>query len=355
MQRQPIESQRGEVEFRKKLYLQQVEGKRVLDDEFDATGIEKILQDRMKKTLDQMTALRQSGVALSPYVEIGAERCQRSLVMENDLGANGAAADISYDLLRSGNHYGELFSRPKCPLRICCDANNLPFESSSIPFVFCYQTLHHFPDPAPILKEIHRVLLPAGSFFFDEEPYKKILHVNLYSGGRAYSEESLRRSTLRRALDRFFCRERSNEVEHGIIENDRISVRSWKRALAHFDEKDIELKPTNRFPVLKSKLFHPSSYLRHFAACLLGGDICGLARKRGSDASRNSYSIYDALICPSCRETAGVEVRLRQSARVLLCPKCSKAYPVVEEVLFLFAYDKFRELYPEVLDSIQRS
>ncbi|MEN4006265.1 MAG: class I SAM-dependent methyltransferase [Methanobacteriaceae archaeon] len=141
--------------------------------------MKKILSDRMKKTFEQMILLKESGAVLSPYIEIGAERCQRSLVMENDLKATGAAIDISYDMLKSCDYYKDVFNKSKVPLRICCDANNLPFITNSIPFVFCYETLHHFPDPTPILKEIHRVLSPGGHFFFDDEPYKKVLHIQL--------------------------------------------------------------------------------------------------------------------------------------------------------------------------------
>ena len=43
-------------------------------------------------------------------------------VMENDLGAAGAAVDISFDMLRSGAHYAKVFKRPNVPLRVCCDA-----------------------------------------------------------------------------------------------------------------------------------------------------------------------------------------------------------------------------------------
>jgi hypothetical protein len=101
MNRQSIKNRKGEIEFRRKLAEQQTEGKRQFDDEFDNVGIEKLLQERMRRTLEQMTLLKRNRVVLSPYVEIGAERCQRSLVMENDIGVKGISVDISYDMLKS--------------------------------------------------------------------------------------------------------------------------------------------------------------------------------------------------------------------------------------------------------------
>jgi SAM-dependent methyltransferase len=146
--------------------LQQIENKKIFKDEFDAAGIEKILKTRMEKTLDQMTLIQNKRIPLSPYIEVGAERCQRSLVMENDLGIkSGAAIDISFDMLKSCSHYQNVFNKPEPPIRICCDANKLPFSTGTIPFIFCYETLHHFPDPTPITREIFRVMLPGGFFF----------------------------------------------------------------------------------------------------------------------------------------------------------------------------------------------
>jgi SAM-dependent methyltransferase/uncharacterized protein YbaR (Trm112 family) len=350
MQRQLTENQKGEIEFRRKLYFQQVEGKAVLEDEFDGPSMEKILEDRIKRTHHQMTALRQRGVTLSPYIEIGAERCQRSLVMENDLGARGAAVDLSYDLLRSCDHYAEVFNRPKSPLRICCDANNLPFMSGSIPFVFCYETLHHFPEPTPITEEIYRVLLPGGCFFFDEEPYKQVLHINLYKGSKIHSGDSLNRSTIRRVLDRFFCAQHCNETEHGIIENHHIPLKTWRHAFAGFEERGIDLNAASRHPILQSRLFDPTSYLRYVVAYLAGGSISGVVKKRGR-VSASDKSISDALLCPSCRQT-GSEVALRQQDQLFLCTECFKAYPVINGVVFLLAYDNFAELYPEIFSSI---
>lgn len=177
MKRQKSKNQLGEINFRKKLVQQQLEGKSVLKDEFDSKEIEQILEKRMQKTLNQMRFLRNSGIKLSPYIEIGAERGQRSLVMENELNSNGAAVDISFDMLKSCAYYKNQFKKDNLPLRICCDANQLPFASNSLPFIFCYETLHHFPTPLPVINEIYRVLSPGGSFFFDEEPFKRILRL----------------------------------------------------------------------------------------------------------------------------------------------------------------------------------
>jgi len=349
MDKQQLMNQKGEIDFRKKLYAQQVEGKKIFDDEYDMTGIETILEDRMMKTFNQMSSLQERNIALSPYLEIGAERCQRSLVMENDLEANGAAVDISFDMLKSCTHYQKVFNKVKPPFRICCDANNLPVMSDSIPFVFCYETLHHFPEPAPITKEIYRVLSPSGCFFFDEEPYKQILHFNLYKGQKIYSDTSLKRSRIGNILDLFFSARSCNEVEHGIIENDDITIGLWKNALMHFDEKDVELKTISS---IQSDLFRPNSYMKYFIAYLFGGKISGICRKQGYN-DNIKRSIFDTLICPSCKKDNS-EILLNQIDNFFICPNCSRRYPVIEGVLFLFSYDTFVDLYPEIFNSFSK-
>ncbi len=348
MDEQQLTNKRGEIDFRKKLYMQQVQGENIFQDEFDAGGIEKILKDRMEKTFSQISSLQKRNYLISPYIEIGAERCQRSLVMENELGASGAAVDISYDMLKSCTHYQRVFHKEKHPIRICCDANNLPFMSDSIPFVFCYETLHHFPEPTPITQEIYRVLAPNGCFFFDEEPYKQVFHFNLYKGEKVFSQKTLARSKVRKILDHFFCQKICNEVEHGIIENDDITIGSWKKALMHFDEKEVELKAS----FIKLDLFSPRSYLKYFMAYLLGGNISGICRKQSNNAN-GKQSIHDALICPSCKVTHS-EIRLNQKDELFICPNCAKKYPVKEGVLFLFSYDTFANLYPEIFDSFSK-
>jgi SAM-dependent methyltransferase/uncharacterized protein YbaR (Trm112 family) len=348
LKKQLITNQKGEIEFRKKLYEQQVEGKAIFADEFDAAGMEKILEERMAETFRDMNQLQERGIPLSPYVEIGAERGQRSLVMENDLGARGAAVDICCPLLKSASHYQRVFKRARSPLKICCDANNLPFMPDSLPFVFCYETLHHFPEPAPITNEVYRVLQPGGYFFFAEEPFKQILHLDLYKAKQSYSREYASRSVIRKVVDRLFMARTCNETDHGILENDRITLKEWKKALAPFDASEIQLE----YGPVRSQLVNPRSRLKHFVLYLVGGVISGICQKPGQPKGIGSRCIEDSLICPSCRQNQA-DVTLRRSDSFFSCPKCSKAYPVLDDILFLFAYDKFAELYPEVFASLQ--
>jgi hypothetical protein len=117
----------------------------------------------------------------------------------------------------------------------------------------------------------------------------------------------LDRSIIKKAIDRFFCDRSCNEVDHGIIENDNLSLKLWKQALAPFDEKEIMLSSTTFF---QSDLFHPNSKLTYLAAYLLGGNISGVCRKAGLHKDKNR-TIFNTLICPSCREL-GNEVLLMQ-------------------------------------------
>jgi hypothetical protein len=48
--------------------------------------------------------------------------------MMNDFNAKGIAIDISFEQLRTADHFAELFNRPKLPVRVCCDANHLPVK-----------------------------------------------------------------------------------------------------------------------------------------------------------------------------------------------------------------------------------
>lgn len=340
---QSIDNKLGEIKFRKKLVEQQTEGKNYFNDEFKSEEIEKIINERMEKTYEMMKKLSETGIPLTPYIEIGAERGQRSLVMENELEASGAAVDLSFDMLKSCSYYSVKFNKSNIPFRICTDAYNLPLKSNSIPFVFCFQTLHHFPDPTPIIHEIHRVISDGGMFVFDEEPYKKKLHINLYKKrNKVYSKNERERKYIKEVLDHFFAEESCNEVDHGVIENDAISLKTWKNGLSIFNEKDIQLSSAR---MINTQLFSPSNYFAFFLAYLIGGHISGVCKKSGIYRGV-SNNIYDLIICPCCKEN-NLEFVLIKRNNNFSCDNCNRNYPVIEDVLILLNDDLFKNLYPE--------
>ncbi|PKL78766.1 MAG: hypothetical protein CVV27_02810 [Candidatus Melainabacteria bacterium HGW-Melainabacteria-1] len=341
MDKQSIQAQQAEIKFRRLLFRQQVQGEALLEDEFDTRGIEAILKQRMAQTQAVMSRLHAQQLPLGPYLELGAERGQRSLVMENALGQHGAAADISFDMLRSCSHYAQVFEQQQLPLRLCCDAQNLPLRSGSLPFVFCFQTLHHFLDFSPVIAEIHRVLAPGGCFYFDDEPFQQLAHLPLYPGPKMYSQRARQASKFKKTLDYFFASRVCNEADFGVIEEDEIPLKVWKQRLKLFQSHKLTL----RSPFgIKSRFERPS--LRRFFNSLVGGLISGTCYKAGKLPERFA-PIEAHLICPACKHQ-GLQASLEPAETEYTCTCCSEAFPIQDGVLFLLDPAQRLALYPEL-------
>ena len=119
MDRQSTDNQRGEIEFRRKLHAQQTGGDQQISHEVSAEDLEPLLRQRMAETREVMEALRDGGTRLTPFVEFGAERGQRSLAMVNELGAPGFAADLSLDMLSGCEVYRERFELAENNRLVC--------------------------------------------------------------------------------------------------------------------------------------------------------------------------------------------------------------------------------------------
>ncbi|MBC8466087.1 methyltransferase domain-containing protein [bacterium] len=339
--RQTLENQRGEINFRKKLVSQQVDAEQIFTDEFDKSGIESILQERMDDTLRKLSHLSKQGIILSPYLEIGAERCQRSMVVETDLNSRGIAIDLSFDMLRSGEYYSKVWTKD-LPLRICADLYNTPLKSGSLPFIFCYQTLHHFPDPRPLVAEMHRILSSGGVFYFDEEPFKKGFHLNLYKTQKVFSSDHINRNVLRKVLDHFFAEYINNEEEHGVIENDDISIASWRRTFNIFNDQEITLSSPGS---ISSGLYGSKFSLSFRLNYLFGGNISGTCKKKGS-LNNSINSIERALTCPICLAD-GQEPDMTMGTEALTCTSCQHAFPIIDGIVILMESERMRMLYPQ--------
>jgi SAM-dependent methyltransferase len=293
-----------------------------------------------------MKALRDAGIRLSPFLELGAERGQRSLVLTNDFGADGVAVDISFHQLRTMEHFAGLFARDRLPVRVCCDANHLPFRSNSFPFIFCYQFLHHVPAPRPILSEIHRVLCD-GYIYFDEEPFKRVLKLALYRRkSKMYSRRALGENKYVNLIESFISEAPCDEVEHGVIENNNISLAEWIDALSIFGARDVDLVSIYN---VTSKL-HDRLRLRNVPNYLLGGLIAGLCRKEVRVERDWPQDVSELFGCPGCT-TPSVDGGFDRPPLVRIsdgyqCPNCGFSYPYRDGILFLLPRGELRQLYP---------
>jgi len=349
--RQTLQNLKGEIDFRAKLARQHVEGEDVLPDYYAKEEHDRILLERVEATSEKMAELARLGVQLSPFLELGAERGQRSLVLTNDFRAAGVAADISYHQLGTLDHFSQVFRREKLPNRICCDANHLPFRSGAFPFIFCYGFLHHFPALRPVIREIFRVL-GDGHFYFDEEPYKRVLRVRLYrQRNTIYSQATLKKGKYRRLVESFISEPSSDEVEHGIIENEDIGLSEWISALSVFDERDVNLISIRN---VTSKL---GDRLRfgNMSNLLLGGTISGLCRKRCALERLARPQVSDLLACPDCtlESTSDIFDRppLVKSLAGFRCSVCGVTYPERDGIIFLLPRPELEELYPSLAAS----
>jgi SAM-dependent methyltransferase/uncharacterized protein YbaR (Trm112 family) len=347
--RQTIDNLKGEIAFRAKLAVQHVSGEVLLPDYYQKADHDRILHDRVEATHRRMNELATLGINLSPFLELGAERGQRSLVLTNDFGATGIAVDISYHQLKSMEHFAQLFNRPKLPVRICCDANHLPFRSNSFPFVFCYEFLHHFPSLEPIVAEIHRVAAD-GYFYFDEEPFRRVVKLALYrQRAKIYSKRTLRKHRYLRLIESFISESPCDEVEHGVIENEELSLSEWLTALSVFEQRDLDLVSLG---IVRSKLgrrLGPNNILNY----LLGGIIAGLCRKLLPSATNAPGELRDMLACPDCmaRQNTGALDRpsLVEIGGGYRCLGCGFTYPCRDGIIFLLRPGELQQLYPELM------
>ena len=61
--------------------------------------------------------------------------------------------------------FAQLPHRAYAPLDYVCDLTDIPVEAERFDRVLFNQVLEHLPDPARVLRELHRVLKPGGRIF----------------------------------------------------------------------------------------------------------------------------------------------------------------------------------------------
>ena len=304
---------------------------------FAERGVGAGLRQRAEITLGDLAPLAEAGVAFSPFLEIGAGSTQRSAALMNRYGAEGVATDISLDQLRNGPYVLALLGYERGPLLVCCDAAHLPFQESTFQFALCYRSLHHVPNPIPVVAELHRVLGRGGYLFLNDEPMDSPLK-RLLRGDRHLSRPLtwLQRLATRLRIERLFWDDSAAELALGIVEA-RFDLWLWREALQPFGEVRAEISRRLR---LRSDLYRPR--LAALLSGLWGGNVWALCRKDEGEVAAVRVDLRERLMCLDCGSAA-----LNEASASLTCAGCGREYPIVAGVIRMLPKDLEASLYGE--------
>jgi uncharacterized protein YbaR (Trm112 family) len=198
-------------------------------------------------------------------------------------------------------------------------------------------------------------VLSDGLFAFREEPYRRPRLVLFHQRHTIYSARTLRKSKVRRFLESFISEELCEEREHGIIENDDISLQEWNDSLAVFESREVFIHSLGG--KLRTRLPDRIA-MKNLPNMLFGGGIGGNCRKSGAGASNGAADLTSFLLCPDCaaeRQEAGQKTGqeanqpdLRKKSGFLQCQRCSASFPVLDGVTILLPTRLRQQLYPEI-------
>lgn len=322
---QSLDNKVGEVSFRRELVLQHLGQKSVFEGQPDKTIIWSELKKRIIQTKQDFEQIVELAKTKGPFLEIGAEKCQRAMYLENEVGLRGLAGDISWESLKSADGFKKKLGYQKMPVRVCLDAYQLPFQDNSLPLILFYETLHHFPDPKPVLDEALRVLAVDGVLFFGDEPVKQLVNLRLW-------RRDFRLSWVERLLKAclilpFLSTIGKSEVEHGILE-ETFGLETWLRAISRYSQARVWLKP---YLIGQEKLMASTGrgrfkvdLLTKLLLAIQGGGIRVVAKAKKSLTRVNPKlgDLVSLFACPNCISRPG----LKHDGQSLVCAKCHSHY-----------------------------
>ncbi|KKQ89329.1 MAG: Methyltransferase type 11 [Candidatus Curtissbacteria bacterium GW2011_GWC2_38_9] len=329
----------GEVIFRQKLVNQHLGQRIYFKGEPDQKQIIKILKQRVASSQNIFKNLNSQNISLSPFLEIGAEKCQRAALLTSKFNAQGFALDISFESLKSAPNFAKKLNLKKLPILICADAENLPFADNSIPFVFAFETIHHFPKPHRVLAEMKRV--SQKTIYFSEEPVKQFFNLGLWK--RDYNLTLAEKILKKIYLLPFISRLGGSESSHNVTENE-FSIGEWQDALRGYKNLQISLEPVFWGPNAQFDAKDnnwPINLLTKILIAIEGGGITVLAQIKKETRAIQKNNLLDLLICLVCKKSS-----LEKNSKRMHCLSCQSSYPIYNKVIIMLPPKLKGKLYP---------
>lgn len=346
MKLQPQTSKLAEIKYRSKISKQHLGQEILFPNEPTYQEFTKISRDRLQTSQEAFNNLYKRGFSLSPFLEVGAEYGLRSTLLINKFKARGFAVDIAYPSLAKTKDFAKIFKFKKIPRIVCADANNLPFKSNSFPFIFVYETLHHLPDPTPVIKEIYRVLAPGGTCLIGAEPIKQSLQLKLWRRPNKlrFFEKILKFSLILP----FVSHIGKTEVEHGILE-EAFTLKTWQKALSIFDKAQVTLMSLGSKKTISksgSKNWLNAGLPLVISLFFTGGGLEAVLTKEERLINQKTQpKLNSLLICPNCLIKSKREVILsihKLTNKTIACQICKRQYSQLKGVTILLE-DKLKQ------------
>lgn len=353
MSAQAQQTKLAEVKFRAQITNQHLGKKLLFVNEPSALEFYKVQKAKLKETQETFKKLIEKGITLSPYLEIGSEYGLRASLIESRFKASGFATDISLYSLKKARKFAKVLKFNKTPTLICADAYNLPFKSDSFAFIFMYETLHHFPDPKPVLEEIRRVLAPGGCVLIGSEPVKQLLNISLWRRpNKLRAWEKLLKATL---ILPFISYIGKTEIDHGILE-ETFDLSTWQNALTIFDKVETEIKvypfgPSQTIEKKPAQNWLSLSLTTKIPLAVLGGAIKAICFKGNPNNRLKKDDSTKLFICPNCLKRTQKEVVLTKNKSSFSCPQCNSRYTKINGVLLVVE----KELSEKILTIKEKS
>lgn len=331
---QSLKSKHGEIKYRRLIAKQHAGEHTYFKEELNRTEIKKLLGERLLGAKKTFQDLKKRRLLSSPFLEIGAEYALVSTLLKNKFNLEGFASDISFYSLKKASYFAQVFNFRKLPGLVCADAYALPFRKNSLPFIFTYETLHHFPDPKPVLKEIYRVLSPGGVYFIGSDPVKQSLQIKFW-----------RRPTKLRPWEKllkallvlpFISHIGKSETEFGIIE-EGFDLNTWQKSLSIFNRVEAKITLYPFGPSFKMNNDHGQwsdiNTLAKSYLFLFGGDFQAICFKQ-SNTKTQILLDSNPFACPNCLNN-DQSTLVKISARQFKCTQCSETYTKRDNIFIL--------------------